>query len=115
MDSEYNIFECLPDGSLLWRESVSGLLSARARLQELARTASNDYIAMRLPTREVVFRADASRKEVVFAKRVFQVAYTERLRKQRAELLRSRGYGVLSVIGNEAAKVVRKRASDTGQ
>ena len=106
MDSEYNIFECLPDGSVIWRESVSGLVSTRARLQELARTASNDYIAMRLPTREVVFRADASRKEVVLAKRVFQVAYTERLRKQRAELLRSRGYGVLSVIGNEAAKAV---------
>ncbi len=39
-------------------------------------------------------------------KRIFQIAYTEQLRSERAELLRGLGYGVVSVIGNEAAKVL---------
>lgn len=106
MDSEYNIFECLPDGSVMWRGSVKGLTAARLKLQELAGSANSDYFAMRLPSHEIVFRANAGRAEVEMAKRVFQIAYTEKLRTQRAELLRSRGYGVISVIGNDAAKTL---------
>jgi hypothetical protein len=37
-------------------------------------------------------------------KRVFQIAYDETLLVSRAELLRSRGYEVNSVLGNDAAK-----------
>ena len=39
-------------------------------------------------------------------KRIFQIAYTEQLRSEKAELLRHLGYAVISVIGNEAAKVL---------
>src|SRR5579864_6038072 len=39
-------------------------------------------------------------------KRIFQIAYTEQLRSERAELLTRLGYGVISVIGNESAKVL---------
>jgi len=39
-------------------------------------------------------------------KRIFQIAYTEQLRTERAELLRHLGYAVISVIGNEAAQVL---------
>jgi hypothetical protein len=39
-------------------------------------------------------------------KRIFQIAYTEQLRIERAELLRRLGYAVISVIGNEAAQVL---------
>jgi len=39
-------------------------------------------------------------------RRIFQISYDEELGLRRAELLRSRGYGVISVIGNEAAKVL---------
>jgi hypothetical protein len=37
---------------------------------------------------------------------LFQVCYDEKLGVQRSELLKSRGYDAISVIGNEAAKVV---------
>jgi hypothetical protein len=37
-------------------------------------------------------------------KRVFQIAYDETLLVSRAELLKSRGYEVSSVLGNDAAK-----------
>ena len=39
-------------------------------------------------------------------KRVFQIAYDEGLGIQRAELLRSLGYHVISVVGNEKAKIL---------
>ncbi len=39
-------------------------------------------------------------------KRIFQIAYTEKLRSERAELLRHLGYLVISVIGNESAKAL---------
>jgi len=100
------MFECLPDGSVLWKGTVRGLESTRFLLQELARKTSNDHFAIRLPMREVVFRADAGRSGATLAKRVFQVAYTENLRKLRADLLRSCGYGVVSVKGNETAKAL---------
>src|SRR5207245_10453432 len=39
-------------------------------------------------------------------KRIFQISYDEAAGLRRTEVLRSRGYGVISVLGNEAAKVL---------
>ena len=39
---------------------------------------------------------------------VFQIAYEERLRAFRTDVLKLHGYEVVSVIGNEAAKIVLK-------
>lgn len=97
MDSEYNIFECLADGSVVWREDVSGLIKARRQLNALAQ--EGEFFAIQLPTRQILFPVAAP----AIGKRVFQIAYTEKLCKERAEVLRRRGYGVLSVIGNKAA------------
>ena len=108
MDRDYQIFECLQDGSVEWRGRVHGLLTTRLRLEELATATGNDHFAMHLPTREVVLRVGTSnvRAHARAIKRIFQIAYTEQLRSERAELLRRLGYGVISVIGNEAAKVL---------
>lgn len=108
MDLEYDIFESLQDGSLTWRATVHGLRSARLRIAELAKNTGNEHFAMHLPTGEVVFPLDTSKatSPAGAIKRIFQVAYTERLRNERAELLRRLGYGIISVIGNEAAKVL---------
>jgi hypothetical protein len=59
---------------------------------------------MHTATREVIGVANASRP--LAGKRVFQIAYNEELGRGRAQLLRQRGYGVVSVIGNEAAVVL---------
>ena len=40
-------------------------------------------------------------------RRIFVISYDEEIGVQRSELLKARGYGVISVIGNEAAKVLR--------
>lgn len=105
-EPEYNIFECLPDGSVAWRASEVGLNPTRLKLQELVRTTSNGFVAIHLPTHEVIFCANPDRRGMILAKRVFQIAYTESLRKLREEILRSRGYGVLFVLGNGAGKAV---------
>lgn len=60
---------------------------------------------MYLPTREVVARVNVrtGRGKKPF---VFQIAYDSKLANARSEILRLHGYEVVTVIGNEAAKVV---------
>jgi hypothetical protein len=108
MDREYDIFESLQDGSVAWRATVHGLRSARLRIAELVKNTGNEHFAVYPPTGEVVFPVDASKANSPTSaiKRIFQIAYTERLRSERTELLRRLGYGIISVIGNEAAKVL---------
>ena len=108
MDREYDIFECLRDGSLNWRTRVHGLPSARLKIAEFASSTGKEYLAMDVLTEEVVLRVDESKVTVPAhaVKRIFQIAYTERLRGERGELLRHLGYGVVSVIGNDAAKAL---------
>src|ERR1700693_1213191 len=106
VDREYDIFECLQDGSVVWQTRICGLPSTRLKIDELAKSTGKEYFAMYLPTQEVVFRVDGSRATVPARaiKRIFQIAYTDQLRSERAEVLRRHGCGVVSVIGNEAAK-----------
>lgn len=106
MKVEYEIFECLPSGYLNWRDSAPDLTSARLLLNQFAKKSENDYFGFCLATRELVFRADRAAKNPPLARRVFQIAYTEKLLRERADLLRSLGFGVLSVIGNEPAKTL---------
>ena len=105
MNLEYEIFESLADGSVMWCARASGLQKARLKLDDLSRDTGKEYFAIQLSTRDIIFPVDSSR--VAFeraAKRILQIAYTEELRLARAELLRSLGYAVLSAVGNEAAK-----------
>jgi hypothetical protein len=100
MMKEYEIFECLPDGSVMWRAHASGLIDARRSLRELTKASERECFAMELANRTVLFPADGP----ALGKRVFQIAYAEAACKQRAGVLRRLGYGVLSVMGNVAAK-----------
>ncbi|MGC2421128.1 MAG: hypothetical protein WA405_05710 [Candidatus Acidiferrales bacterium] len=108
IDREYDIFESRQDGSVAWRATVHGLRGARLKIAELVRNTGNEHFALCIPTGEAVFPVDASKaaSPTDAIKRIFQIAYTERLRNERAELLRHLGYGIISVIGNEAAKIL---------
>jgi hypothetical protein len=57
---------------------------------------------MELSSGAVIFPAGSP----ALGKRVFQVAYTKTFSIQRANRLRNLGYGVLSVMGNVAAKTL---------
>lgn len=107
MDREYEIFECLADGSIMWCARATGLRNARLTLHGLLRDTGKEYFAMHLLSRDIIFAADVSRAESERAnQRIFQIAYDDGLRFTRAELLRSLGYPVISVMGNEAAKIL---------
>ena len=101
----YDIFEVMPDGSSVKRAAVSGLEFAKLALEELSKRTSNECFAADRDTHQVVAQMNvplAGRS----IKRIFQIAYDEESRLQRAELLLGCGYGVISVLGNEAAKLL---------
>jgi len=54
MKNEYDLFEKFPDGSSLWRDSISGFETTRLRLQGLARRSENEFYALNLTTGEVL-------------------------------------------------------------
>ena len=54
MKNEYDLFEKFPDGSSLWRDSVSGLGTTRLRSQELARRLDNQFYAINLTAGKVL-------------------------------------------------------------
>jgi hypothetical protein len=58
MDREYDLFEILPDGSVLWRAVVPGLENALARLKMLGSLSTNEHFAIHTPTRTVVSRVN---------------------------------------------------------
>lgn len=59
MDRDYDIFERLPDGSVMWRDFVNGLESARAKLDLLGGRSANEFIAIHMPTKEIAARINA--------------------------------------------------------
>ena len=107
MEYVYDLFERSQDQSVIWRGSVRGLENARQKLEQIAETTTNECFAMYTPARQIVALLNAARSGYHFAKRVvFQIAYDQHRLVTRAELLRHRGYEVISVVGNEAAKVI---------
>src|SRR5260370_4301199 len=104
MYSVYEIFEVLPDGSALRISRVYGLEFAKVALQELAKRTRNECFVADARTRQVVAQLNVSPGKWRATKRIFQIAYDEQLGLRRAELLRSLGYGVISVIGNDPAR-----------
>jgi hypothetical protein len=107
MEREYDIFEEFPDGELTWHGHTVGLSSARRQMQEVAGTTKNECFIVHLPTKEVVARVNVHSSRGVGRKPVvFQIAYDSGLASARTSVLRLQGYEVVSVIGNEAAKVV---------
>ena len=113
MNREYDLFECLPDGSTLWRGVAVGAFDAHLQLRELARTTVNELFAIEVLTGEVLARVNTplitQQRKI---KRVFQIAYDENLLAVRAEQLRAHGYEVRSVIGNKTAKAVLGSGQD---
>jgi hypothetical protein len=107
MEREYDLFELLSDGSQMWRGQASGLRNVRLKLREIAKTTANECFAMYVPTKEIVARLNVSASRGVNGKPiVFQIYYDDKLATARAEILRLHGYEVVSVAGNEAAKVI---------
>lgn len=102
----YEIFEVSPNGSPQRVTVVSGLEAAKSRLHQHANNTSNECFAMDARTRQIVALMNVPPATWRAMKHIFQVSYDEESGRRRAELLKSRGYAVISVIGNEAAKLL---------
>ena len=55
---DYDIFEKLPDGTVLWRVFVPGLQNALDKMQELSKLSPNEFFTYHSPTNETVGRAN---------------------------------------------------------
>jgi CheY-like chemotaxis protein len=107
MDREYDLFERLPDGSVLWRGTVSGLRQASLKLEEIAKATANKCFAMYMGSREIVARLNprpSAKSRVRLT--IFQIAYDAKLAPVSTDLLTAQGYNVVTVYGNEAAQRV---------
>jgi hypothetical protein len=58
MDREYDLFEKLPDGSILWRTVIIGLENAIARLKKLGSLSPNEHFAIHTPSNTVIARVN---------------------------------------------------------
>jgi len=106
MHGQYEIFEVMPSGSARRITAVSGLEFGLLTLRELAKRTSNECFAADAKTRQIIAQMNVPQPKWRATKRIFHVAYDERLGDDTAELLRSRGYGVMSVVGNEKARAL---------
>ena len=61
MDREYDIFEKLPDGTLMWRIVVTGHDNAVSALKRLGAASSNEFQVMHLPTKAIVARINENK------------------------------------------------------
>jgi hypothetical protein len=106
MQRVYEIFEVLPNGSPHRVATITGLEFVKLAVERLAKRTKNECFATDARTRQVVMQTNTPPAKLLSTKRIFQIAYDEQTDVRRAELLRSCGYGVISVIGNEAAKLL---------
>lgn len=105
MYRSYEILEVMPDGSTVKRSVVNGLEIAKVTLENLSQRTSNECIAADAGTHQVVAQVNLPPVKRTM-KRIFQIAYDEEAGLGTAELLRGHGYGVISVLSNEAARVL---------
>jgi hypothetical protein len=106
MHRVYEIFEIMPNGTPQRVAVISGVEFAKLALQGLAKRTKNECFAADAKTRQVVMHMNAPLRKSQAARSIFQICYDEKLAVQRAELLKSRGYDVVCIFGNDAAKVV---------
>lgn len=59
MDREYDLFQVLGDGTLVWRETVAGHEAAIAKLEQLALLESCEFQLLHLPDNTVIATMNA--------------------------------------------------------
>ena len=106
MLSPFHIFKVLNDGSRTWMEGAVDVESATARVKVLAASSPGEYVITNLTGHKISIKSlMPPRSRFAQSKRIiFQIGYSERELKVRAELFRRCGHEVMSVADNEAAK-----------
>ncbi len=59
MTREYDAFEVLPDGALIWKATITGHEDAINKLKEVAKGNTNEFRLMHIPSRTVIATINA--------------------------------------------------------
>ena len=59
MERTYDIFEKLPDGSMVWKTTITGHEAAIAKLREIAGKSKNEIQVLHLPTKALIAAINA--------------------------------------------------------
>jgi hypothetical protein len=62
MDRDYDIFEKLPDESVVWRTSVHGTQNLACELERVGEKTTNECFAINIDTKEVLGRINVPPK-----------------------------------------------------
>jgi hypothetical protein len=54
MEHDYDIFEILPDGCVMWRDTIPGQENAVRKLEELSERTLNEVVVMHVPSNSVI-------------------------------------------------------------
>jgi hypothetical protein len=108
----FDIFRVEAHGEVLWVKSVGDFKSARLALNELMASSPGEYLIHSHSTNNDLIVKPSPAKKKTAKPIIFQIAYDERLMMSRAELLKAHGFTVVSVLGNEAAKVALAKPKD---
>ena len=104
----FDIFRVEPSGEVLWVRSAPDLKSARLEVQKLMASSPHQYLIHSHHTgNDLIVRPPTARRKAKPV--IFQIAYDERLMASRAALLKSCGFTVISVLGNEAAQLALEK------
>ena len=60
MERTYDIFEKMPEGTIMWRDSVQGHEEAIRKLKELAACSLNEFQLIHLPSQSLVATVNAT-------------------------------------------------------
>jgi len=106
MHRVYDVFEVLPNGVPQKVTVVTGLEVAKSRLHALAGRTPNECFVADAETHQIVAHLNIPAMKRRNIKRILAISYDEQMGHQRAAVLRSQGYDVVSIVGNEAAKIL---------
>ena len=99
----FDIFRIEDNGEVLWIRSADDLKTARLAVEKLMAASPHKYIIHSHNTNnDLVIKPPTAKQRAKPV--IFQIAYDGQLMDSRAELLKSHGFTVISVLGNEAAK-----------
>jgi hypothetical protein len=59
MNRVYDAFEVLPDGSLIWKGTVTGREDAVKKLEQVAKDSPNEFRLMHIPSNTVIATINA--------------------------------------------------------
>jgi hypothetical protein len=63
MERDYDLFEVLPDGAVIWKETVPGHENAIRKLRELSKQTSNEVRVMHVLTKTLIASMNAPKAQ----------------------------------------------------